>query len=196
MLSKIAKKLTSFFIVKNIINEDERETYDYCFEIYIADIVNGLFLIGIGFGFGKYLQTILFMLLFMIYRSVCGGVHAERHIVCVSSIITIFSIFIGLQFVNLHILSTTGIVLLLIGVVLLLIFAPIDCANKRINSVERKILRKKMFIVLIFSIILFIVLLSFSVTRIYSFTVSYVIFCVSILNVIGFIKNKVRRNNK
>lgn len=39
MLTYIAKRLSSFFIGKNFISEEDREIYDYCFEVMITTVI-------------------------------------------------------------------------------------------------------------------------------------------------------------
>lgn len=48
MLARFSKMLSSFFISKKLIEEDEREVYDYCFEIMLSTILNFLVVLVIS----------------------------------------------------------------------------------------------------------------------------------------------------
>jgi len=40
MLKFLSHKMTCFFIRKNVIEQSEEETYDYCFEILLSTLLN------------------------------------------------------------------------------------------------------------------------------------------------------------
>lgn len=61
MLTHMAQELSSFFISKAIIKEEEREVYDYCFEIFLATIINFFSIITLAFISKTVLPTICFI---------------------------------------------------------------------------------------------------------------------------------------
>ena len=48
LLSKLSKKMSSYFIKRGDISEKEREVYDYYFEIMLSTVLNALFTISIS----------------------------------------------------------------------------------------------------------------------------------------------------
>lgn len=58
MLSKLAKKMTSFFISRNLIEESRKEVYDYSFEVLLSTLLNGLSLFIIALFSNTFLYVI------------------------------------------------------------------------------------------------------------------------------------------
>lgn len=77
MIAKLAQKMTAYFIKKNVINEEEKETYDYCFEVLIATVINLVILVMLGILTRRCIETAIFCVLFMLLRGAAGGYHAN-----------------------------------------------------------------------------------------------------------------------
>lgn len=82
MISKASSYLTSLLLREQIIVAEDRETYEYGFEITIANLVNGLIVLLIGAGFHRLPDAVLFYLVFVSLRFFCGGYHADSYLGC------------------------------------------------------------------------------------------------------------------
>lgn len=82
MLTKLAQRISLFFISKGTIREDERQIYDYCFEIMLSTILNFCSVIVIAIITKTVFFTLCFIVGFMIIRATAGGYHAETHMAC------------------------------------------------------------------------------------------------------------------
>ena len=188
MLHKISTRITSFFIDRHSISSDDREIYEYSFEILISTLMNLLCLIIIGFSTQRYIESIVFIFVFMSMREFGGGYHAKTHTGCVLTILLCFGVFIGLTYLPNIVLECASIPLFVISIMFSLILAPVGCENKPIDKDESMGLKKKLTILLLLLSLLWGVMWIFEVTRKYAFSISYTMFSVSLLYVAGAIK--------
>jgi len=82
MADLIASKLTEFFIKCQVIQEADRDTYEYCFKIFLMNILNFGSILLLGLIFGCLLETILFVIGFSVIRKQAGGYHAGTPLRC------------------------------------------------------------------------------------------------------------------
>lgn len=189
MIAKLAQKMTAYFIKKNVINEEEKETYDYCFEVLIATVINLVILVMLGILTRRCIETAIFCVLFMLLRGAAGGYHANTHAGCLLTLLIVYGILLSTLLISVHILFNVSIVLFAIALIMFIIFAPVDNKNKILEKTEKKRLKKKLLIILSIITIVFTVLMFFELTYIYAYTISYIMFAVAILIFMGKIKN-------
>lgn len=82
MLTFMAQRLSSFFILKKIIKEEERAVYDYCFEVFLSTVINFMAIVILAFASRTVIPTIFFLVGFIGLRVTAGGFHAETPIGC------------------------------------------------------------------------------------------------------------------
>ena len=63
----LAKKITLFYIKKGKIEEDDREVYEYSFEMLISTIINFLIMIVGALITKRYWETALFTFSFLLF---------------------------------------------------------------------------------------------------------------------------------
>lgn len=190
MINKLSCKLTSFYIRKNKIDESERDIYVYCFEVMLSTLVNIILVLTIGFATRNYIETIIFTITFMAMRGSGGGYHAKTHWCCIISVISIFTaIILLLTFLNMKLIFILGIVFFITGIIVSLLICPVDCENKRIDSNEKKKLKKKLLIFSLIVLVAITILWHFTLTFKVAFTISSTVFSVAMLSLIGFVKN-------
>lgn len=135
----LSAKITAFLIVQKIVPAEDREIYEYGFELLLADVFNFTVILIIGGILGQLWFTMLYLLIFVGLRSVCGGYHAKTHLRCHIGTIGVFLIFLLL--LNIQALREHGVLILLgdlIASVPVILFAPIPHANKPLSETVRK----------------------------------------------------------
>ena len=151
MLSKVATKLTNRLLLSGVINSEEEEIYIYGFELLLSFLFSTAVIFAIGIAVQAVLPTIAFLAVFIVLRSYTGGFHARTYAVC--SLVT-FSVY-GVVMLLSHFLTVGYVeylVLGVIGVVLLIIFAPIKHPNKELTAQDIK--RNKIISVVVFILFL------------------------------------------
>lgn len=92
MLAGLSKSIVRWQIEKKIIGEEERETYQYAYEVLLNQAINLLIAILIAVILHSPVVVFLFLASYIPLRSYCGGYHADTHLGCtvVSTLLIIF----------------------------------------------------------------------------------------------------------
>lgn len=157
----MSAKITAFLIEQKIISDEDREIYEYGFELLLADLFNFSVILLTGGIAHQLWPTVLYILIFVGLRSVCGGYHAKTHLRCHIGTIGVYILFLLL-------LSMQTVVenkwLLLWGdffaAIPIILFAPIPHANKPLSKTVRRRNRIRS-IILFFLLFLFALLLGY-----------------------------------
>ena len=151
MLSKVATKLTNRLLLSGVINAEEEEIYISGFELLLSFVFRTPFILAIAIVVQAVLPTIAFLAVFIVLRSYTGGFHARTYAVC--SLVT-FSVY-GVVMLLSHFLIVRYIEYLILGVIglaLLIIFAPVKHPNKELTAQDIK--RNKIISVVVFILFL------------------------------------------
>ena len=138
MIAKLARKMTEYFIKKNVIKEEEKDTYDYCFEVLIATVINLIILVVLGIFTKRYIETAIFCVFFMLLRGAAGGYHANTHAGCLLTLLIVYGILLATLLLSSNILFYAGIFLFVIALIIFIIIAPVDNKNKILEITEKK----------------------------------------------------------
>ncbi|MFI3165914.1 MAG: accessory gene regulator B family protein [Bacillota bacterium] len=185
-MENIAENITKYMIKKNIIEENQLETYIYCFIILLSTLINLALVIAIGIIFEQIAFAIIFAICFIGLRHFAGGYHAKNHLSCISTILGLAIVGnLGIkyfleQYIVLIIASMN-----VVSVITFILLAPIENVNKPLSSEEVKQNRKMsiigIFIVASISSILMII----NIDYVYPYAVSYTMIVVAELLVLG-----------
>lgn len=132
-MRELSKKITDFFVQKNVIQEDEYAVYQYGVEILFENISVCVFLLMCGMVLHKVCDTILFLGIFVGVRRYSGGYHANTRTQCHLITLTawglyIFSTVMYRQFCLIG--RNAGIVLSMLVCLALFFLAPVENAKK------------------------------------------------------------------
>ena len=120
-------------------DSDKKEICEYGLEILIAYIFYFLFFIVLSVITSTFLESIAFLMGFMILRNFAGGFHANTYLKCHLMFGINHILFIALvYFVPTDLYIAINISVSIISVVLVLILAPIDHKNRRFTKGEYK----------------------------------------------------------
>ena len=195
MIKNIAEKTTRFFIDKKIINSDDKEIYDYCFEIACVSFITHLTVIIIAFVFNIVVCSLIFLLTFSLFRRICGGYHARSYGRC--TVISLLSFLIFVFFAKILRNYDYNFLFSVIGFGVLVLLSPVEDANKPITEKQYLLLRKIIKIITYVLIFLFVILkciqLDFVFENKYFFSFCYGICLVAFSLVISKLER--RKNN-
>ena len=128
--------LTQKCINRGLIQEEEREIYEYGFDVTIYTIWSTAVLFLIGLVLRQFLASLIIVLGFYTFQTTGGGYHAKTHLKCLLTMIV--GLLVGLSFVffkNNHFILWT---LLGVSALLLLLFPLVLHPNKAYLETERK----------------------------------------------------------
>ncbi len=184
----LSKKLTEQIIQYNFIPEEQKASYEYCFD-FVFDLFfynSSLFLIGLAFD--KAFLSILYIITLSPLKMLAGGYHATSRLRC--SFLS-YSIFMMVLFLSDKILSFISTPFLLVGYIimntLVIAFSPVAPPQHHFNNVEKKKLRTLCLFYSILLLFLYIILLLKTQT-IYYTCMTLCIMIILISQVIGHIQ--------
>lgn len=139
MIHTWAENISSFFIDKSVISEDERKVYNYCFELLISETINILIILAVAILSKQYINIAVFLIAFLLLRKWAGGYHANTHYGCMLILVSILTLFLVSEVTLSHnakyILQFCNI---LVSLPIICLLAPVDNSNKRIKNKQRK----------------------------------------------------------
>ena len=154
----MSAKITAFLIEQKIIPDEDREIYEYGFELLLADLFNFSAILLIGGIAHQLCPTALYILIFVELRSVCGGYHAETYLRCHIGTIGVYILFLLL--LSMPAVAENGVILLwgdFVAAIPIILFAPIPHVNKPLPETVRK--RNRVLSIILFFLLLLLSLL-------------------------------------
>lgn len=195
MLTRLSKKLTCFFIRKNAININEREVYDYCFEIFLSTILNLISIIVIAIITKTYIISSVFIVVFISMRFVAGGYHAKTHFRCFLILLGVYGSLIAIIKFAVP-LFLTGLIFSIIACIIYCFIAPVENENNPFDTNnKKKQLKMKIIFLLFIYTTLSIIFLHVNLLRQIGFAIAYANLCVSVSCLCAVIKKKLINKN-
>ena len=153
MLSKLAKKMTSFFISRKLIEESKKEVYDEsgyiicphtaCGERVRRDAVNAGNSVVVSTAHPAKFNS-------------AGGYHAKTHFGCLILLLSTYIVFLLLiKFISGTILFYLTIIFSVFSLISVFLFAPVENINNPLTNKEKIILARKsiLYTIIILSIV-------------------------------------------
>jgi accessory gene regulator B len=186
MLKKISYNIAYFFVCKNIIDVDNIEIYQYGFEQIISTIYTIITILAIALLTNSFISSALFLVVFVALRRFTGGYHANSYLTCYLGFVSIYISFILILRSNiLEKYMLISFILLIVSVLIIAVFSPVEHENKPINN-KKKIKYKKLSLLTLI-IELLVLLLFFSLNIKFFSVIMLNIILVAILQIIAVI---------
>ena len=159
LFEKISVFITDTMIEGKIIQESERDLYNYCFGMLIETAANLLSAVVLGMLLNRTIEALIFMAVFISMRSTAGGYHCETSGRCYILSMTVFLIVILACGLMKCIPSTVNILLIITDLAAVLLLSPVESPNKPLNEDEKNNNRRVSVIASVtFTILSFILL--------------------------------------
>lgn len=159
----LAGVITRWLIRQGAVEEGEQELYEYAAHSFFLAIAPFVYALIIGGMMGELKVSLTLVIPFAIIRKYSGGFHAKREWTCmISSCLLLF----GCIWAASRIQSGTWFgVLVLLGVIWLIVFSPVDSENRRLEPDERKQRKKETAILTLVFYFIYIAWLLFGKER-------------------------------
>lgn len=144
MIIAQAQKLTDYLCKQQIIKEEEKNIYYFCFEVVLSTAYFWVMVITLALLSGQVIESLVYLAAFTLMRTAVGGYHAASHWRCMILSAVSFAIFLALEMLLPEswlpaVMPTAGIyIVYIIGR-----FAPIDHPNNPFTAEERQRNRRK-----------------------------------------------------
>lgn len=190
MFNGISKSAANHLVRLGIVKDNNIDICSYGIYILLNTVLNFFTTILIGAIFNMVIESIVLLIAYIFLRSYGGGYHADSPFICY--VISVAIIICSLSCVKF--LDNTRYfyyLLLILGVGIVFILAPVENINKPLDRCECKTYRKMSCIVLFTELIILIVM-DFIFQNIFKVIV-IAIFVESIMLILGKIKNSLKK---
>lgn len=184
-MMKTNKYIVNLLIENNVVEEEDRQVYEYGLLTMILTVGKVILLLPIFILLGELSGYISFLLGFSYIRIYSGGVHSKSAIRC--TVLSLLLILLSLKVSNylfLHKFDLLPLLFMIVGTVLIFIYAPGKVRNRPITDSERQYFKKKSRRIAIIELILIFVVtvLDYVPYEVYVFTVSMLIQSLNIIS--------------
>lgn len=188
IFSLLSNKITNFLYKKEVISQEQKEVYIYGFTVLFLNILDILIILALGILIERYLDTIVFLIVFGITRQYTGGYHAKTVSKCLVVYMLIYLVIMFLSSSNIILVNGAmfQILLCIVYIIAVIIYAPIQNDNKVISNVERK--KYKIISVVSAICISTISVIVYGIFPTMAITISLTLFAVTILMILVVIR--------
>ena len=186
MIESQAKKMSSFFISNGVIDERDREKFDYCYEVMLSTLLNVLAVVLIGAVTGFLPQTVYFLAAFVLLKNTAGGYHAASHPGCFLCTLCTFLAFRLLgAFLPADVLPMLTVLLASFAAVTVFLLAPVGTENKPLGRKQAVRLKRDSRLLVSFIVLFILFLLAGQAEADLPFSVSFGIAAVAASLIVG-----------
>lgn len=181
MLNRIAAYLSLQLIDNKIIQAEEKETYVFGIKMLFTQTAHALLILILGYFFGLFYESIVFLITYMPLRIYAGGYHASSNTRCfISSTFMIAIVLLTLKSVPEHLALPVSWALGFISLAVILYYAPVENAKKPLDDKEKTVYRNKAYGIAAFIILSMAGCFAFGHVS-FGFTLALSIFCECVL---------------
>ena len=185
LAGKISEKLTAYLNENKAIKEEQTELYLYCFSTFFEILFNLILTVLIGIILQELPATLIFLIVFIPLRRMCGGYHCDTETGCFILSIAIFLVVI-LTYKYLGYIPYIGICIVLAAdLIVICIYSPVISVEKNISATD--LVRYRRLSIAVSSAV---ILLSAVLSRLsaYGYVLTETITVISIFMIIGDVK--------
>lgn len=166
MLENIVEKIIEKQVEKQKIDADDVSIYRYGYILMYEVILNLLIALIIGTFFGNLNMIFFFLSMYIPLRSFCGGWHANKVWKCtfISNMILLIEL-LGIEHVGNYFSTIDLLTVFFVCVCIIFIVAPVETATKRISYKEKKVYKKKIYLIVVLQVILMLVIIKFELEK-------------------------------
>ncbi len=187
MFNSIAVRIADKLIEYNTINSDDRDIYEFGINQIFTTFLNLITVLIIGTLMHSIKESVFFFAAFIPLRIFAGGIHSKTPLRCyIYSSIIVVAVLLAMRYLSIPFL----IYCLLYGMagIIILAFSPVEDKNKPLDSLEKKVYRKRTIIVFtaesFILLIFYFAKIQFAVKSIMISTIA-----LSLMILLGIIKN-------
>ncbi len=191
MIAKLSRIIADFFIRQKVVPEEQREVYEYGFELSISSVIGILIVLAIGLFSGRFWESVVFYIVFCFTRLFTGGYHAPNHLLCKITFAGALLAVLAVDWLLKEIESYYWFILHFYSLIVVCWLAPVENPNKELT--ERQKVKCKVISIVAMAVWLAVMLLFRVLDSELDHIVALTLFCVANLMLLG---NYYERRNK
>lgn len=155
-MEKVAKVLADYVIRKGMVDEEDRNIYEYGFTLTAEIGLFVLFCLFMALYLHMSMEGILFFIIFAPLRSYAGGLHLEKYHSCFAlSCLTFSAILLVVRYIQIPIWLSLIALFVLEAIVYTLY--PVENVNRKVDKEEEKYFEKKLNLYLLLDMMIAVV---------------------------------------
>lgn len=192
MVDGFIDKIICVQVQKGTISEQDISIYKYGYFLLYELFINIVIAVVIGVVTNRWVELLVFLLLYVPLRSFCGGWHADKLWKC-----TIYSNFmliilcVTISYEKIYSRPIIMVLIFIMGIIFIDISAPVGTQTKPISRKEKKVYKKRIIWFQVIHCIGICLLLLLGMNK-YIYVVTYVYVMQSILLIVALFKAKSR----
>lgn len=192
MIERMAGYIVNQIIKEQLINEEQKEYYNYAFIVIVEKIITIGTICVIGFLMDILIQTLFFLFFFLALRKRAGGYHANSFMECYFGTTLLYGIVSGISFIGVN-YSEIIYFFLVISICIIEIIGTVNHPNMHMNAVELTNSKKATRIIAVLegSIIFFLAYIGVDKVTI-NYMAMAVILCATLLCIAKILKQEVK----
>lgn len=157
MLGRLSQRFADKLVDFGIVSESDIEIYVFGFYQIVMLLLNVVTTLILGVAFQLIVPCIILNIAYIFIRISAGGYHADTPVKCyIYSTLMIAVLLSVIKWI--HIINAVLASMLIISVIVIIIFAPVETENNPLDEVEKKVYRKRSLIVLSIEILICLLL--------------------------------------
>ena len=146
MIKRIALKITNFIFKNTELDSELFEVYKYGVEITLSTLLNIFWIIAASMVLTDVISGVIFLAVFILLRSFVGGYHAKTNFMCnalflLTYLLVYYINSLASALVEGELFSRLLTILILLGIIPIIAFAPVQHKNKPLSEKQSQISR-------------------------------------------------------
>ncbi|MBR6983489.1 MAG: accessory gene regulator B family protein [Ruminococcus sp.] len=188
MITFLGSVIAEHLVNKKIVPPEFKEIYQYGSELIISTIFSIIMILIVGILSGRFIECIVFYIVFCLLRRNTGGYHANSYWGCKITLFVVLSSALVLELLLYKVTILYWGILLIFNCVLIIYLSPIEHINKPLSDIQKMKNRKNTIIELLIISCLTLVMMLMNIELYHIIILS--VFSVSILMLITKIPKK------
>lgn len=185
-MQRIAEGIVDSLITHEIICKKDRSLYTYGFHQGFILLGNMFTTVVIGWIYGAILEGLVFLSAYIFLRLNAGGYHAKTPLRCyLLSTVIVIAALSGIQYIPWNVLIAASV--LLVSCVIIVGLAPMEDADKPLDSIEKLVYKKRTRGLPAFFV--GVAVLFWLISPVISASIIVAILCVAVMLVISYCSN-------
>ncbi|WKY43479.1 accessory gene regulator B family protein [Eubacteriaceae bacterium ES2] len=146
-MKKTIGKTVDKFVDFGLVEASDKDLFAYGFRLAILMFINAISIILIGIAFNMFVNSVIFLIMFLVIRSYSGGFHASGPKRCYfySLVLIMITFYIMKRTIGFHII---WLIAFIASTVIIFLLSPVEAKNKSLTAIEKKVFGRKTKIIL------------------------------------------------
>lgn len=139
MITELSSQVVATLLNNKIISYEQKDIYQYGFEILISSLVTFFIVFICGCIFNCIIPSLIYFVLFVILRSICGGYHASNYFNCnmVFLFVTI-GVIVSYKYIQVEDFSELHYLICILSFICMIMYSPIENDCKPLTIAQKK----------------------------------------------------------